>query len=123
MIRCCFDFLSDPAAVTLRCQDARDGLLDDLRREAAQDLAFARFGCLRSRAILARYKYTTRSSALAHPSTENHDTVEAHYASLERPHACYDGWVTLGQIVVDPETGEESEEFALYLCRECAERS
>jgi hypothetical protein len=41
----------------------------------------------------------------------------------ERPHACNDGWITLGQLVVDPETGEESEEFALYLCRRCAERS
>ena len=38
----------------------------------------------------------------------------------ERPHACNDGWVTLGQIVVDPETGEETEEFALYLCRRCS---
>jgi hypothetical protein len=44
-------------------------------------------------------------------------------AQDEHPHACTDGWVTLGQIVVDPETGEESEEFALYLCRKCAERS
>ena len=42
---------------------------------------------------------------------------------LERPHACMDGWVSIGQIVVDPETGEETEEFALYLCRKCAERS
>jgi hypothetical protein len=39
----------------------------------------------------------------------------------ERPHACNDGWVTIGQIVVDPETGEETEEFALYLCRRCAD--
>ena len=38
----------------------------------------------------------------------------------ERPHACNGGWVTLGQIVVDPETGEEVEEFALYLCQRCA---
>ena len=37
-----------------------------------------------------------------------------------RPHACNDGWVTLGQIALDPETGEEVEEFALYLCRRCA---
>ena len=62
----------------------------------------------------------------AHPSTQDHDdTVEAHYSSLERlrPHACNNGWVTLGQIVIDPETGEETEEFALYLCRRCAERS
>ena len=41
----------------------------------------------------------------------------------DSPHACNDGWVTLGQIVVDPETGEETEEYALYLCRKCAERS
>ncbi len=38
----------------------------------------------------------------------------------QRPHACNDGWVTIGQIVVDPETGEEIEEFALYLCCRCA---
>ncbi len=41
----------------------------------------------------------------------------------ECPCACSDGWVTLGQLVVDPETGEETEEYALYLCRRCAERS
>ena len=45
----------------------------------------------------------------AHPSTEEQD----------HPHACNDGWVTLGQLVVDPETGEETEEFALYLCSRC----
>ncbi len=68
---------------------------------------------------------TAESSAPhAHPSTEDHDdTVEAHYACLERPCACIDGWVTIGQTAVDPETGEEGEEFALYLCRKCAERS
>jgi hypothetical protein len=38
----------------------------------------------------------------------------------EHPHACNDGWVTLSQIVVDSETGEETEEHALYLCRRCA---
>jgi hypothetical protein len=41
----------------------------------------------------------------------------------ERPDACNNGWVSIGQIVVDPETGEETEEYALYLCRKCAERS
>ena len=68
---------------------------------------------------------TTESSApYAHPSTEDHDdTVEAHYAFSERPCACIDGWVTIGQIAVDPETGEETEEYAFYLCRKCAERS
>ena len=59
---------------------------------------------------------TAESSApSAHPSTEDHDHQD------ERPHVCNDGWVTLGQIVVDPETGEEREEFALYLCRRCAD--
>jgi hypothetical protein len=61
----------------------------------------------------------------AHPSEDHDDTIEAHYVSLERlrPHACNDGLVTIGQIVVDPETGEETEEYALYLCRKCAGRS
>jgi hypothetical protein len=60
------------------------------------------------------------SAPHAHPSTEEQDdTVEAHSACLERPHACNDGWVTISQIVVDPVTGEEVEEFALYLCRKC----
>jgi len=34
--------------------------------------------------------------------------------------ACNGGWITIGQLVADPETGEEVEEFALYLCRRCA---
>jgi hypothetical protein len=56
---------------------------------------------------------TTESSAPhAHPSTEaqNHPG---------EPHACNDGWVTIGQIALDPETSEEVEEYALYLCRRC----
>jgi hypothetical protein len=57
------------------------------------------------------------SSAPAHPSTEDHDdTVEAHYASLERPHACIDGWVFVGYI---DEYGEERE--ASYRCRRCSD--
>ena len=37
------------------------------------------------------------------------------------PHACNHGWITLGQIALDPETGEETEEYALYLCRRCSD--
>ena len=63
---------------------------------------------------------TTESSAPhAHPSTEDHDdTVEAHYACLERlrSHACIGGWVFVGYI---DEDGEERE--ASYLCRRCAD--
>jgi hypothetical protein len=55
-----------------------------------------------------------QGTAISRDDHDHHD---------ERPHACNDGWITLGQLVVDPETGEESEEFALYLCRKCAERS
>jgi hypothetical protein len=50
-----------------------------------------------------------------HPSTEREPEDQDH------PHACNDGWVTLGQIVLDEETGEEVEEFAMYLCRRCAD--
>jgi hypothetical protein len=60
---------------------------------------------------------TQKSSAPhAHPSTEEHDdTLEAHYACLERPCACIDGWVFVGYI---DEDGEERE--ASYACRRCA---
>ena len=56
---------------------------------------------------------TPESSAPAHPITEEQDQ--------DHPHACNDGWVTIGQIALDPEAGEEVEEYALYLCRKCAE--
>jgi hypothetical protein len=58
---------------------------------------------------------TQKSSAPAQPSTKEHNHQD------ERPHARTGGGVTIGQVVVDPETGEETEEFALYLCRECSE--
>lgn len=45
-----------------------------------------------------------------------------HLGGQDRPHACHSGWVTIGQIVVDDETGEEVEEFALVVCMRCANR-
>jgi hypothetical protein len=57
----------------------------------------------------------------AHPSTEDHGQYHAHEHGTDHDHACNDGWVTIGQIALDPETGEEVEEFALYLCRRCAD--
>ena len=64
---------------------------------------------------------TTESSAPhAHPSTEDHDdTVEAHYACLERPCCCLEGWVFVGYVGCVHEHGEERE--AAYPCRRCAE--
>lgn len=51
----------------------------------------------------------------AQPSSQDHDdTVEAHYSGLERPCACYSGWVFIGYI---DEDGEERE--ASYRCRRC----
>ena len=65
---------------------------------------------------------TEESSApRAHPSTEDHDdTVEAHYASLERlrPCACIGGLVFVGYV---DEYGEEREDS--YACRRCADKS
>ena len=61
---------------------------------------------------------TAESSAPhAHPSTEEHDdTVEAHYACLERPCAlALEGRVFVGYM---DEYGEERE--ASYRCRRCA---
>jgi hypothetical protein len=58
----------------------------------------------------------------AHPSDEDHDdTVEAHYASLERePEAClcYDGWHFLGHVVELPD-GDEEIEYIRVPCRRC----
>jgi hypothetical protein len=53
----------------------------------------------------------------AHPPAEDQDQHDQDQA----PHVCHSGWVTLGQIAIDSETGEETEEYALYLCRRCAE--
>jgi hypothetical protein len=61
----------------------------------------------------------TEKSSAAHapPSTDDHDdTVEAHYACLERPCACLEGWVFVGYI---DEHGEERE--ASYRCHRCAD--
>ena len=67
---------------------------------------------------------TRESSASARPSPEEpphdhqDDTLEAHYACLERlrPCACVDGWVFVGYI---DEHGDERE--ASYPCCRCAE--
>ena len=57
------------------------------------------------------------SAAHAHLSTDDYDdTVEAHYACLERPCACLEGLVFVGYI---DEDGEERE--ASYRCRRCGD--
>jgi hypothetical protein len=43
------------------------------------------------------------------------DTIEAHYASLERPHGCIEGVVYIGHMV-EGEDGEEVEVFEAVTC-------
>jgi hypothetical protein len=45
----------------------------------------------------------------------------AKHRSEASPHACNDGWVSMEVEVVDPETGEETVEEALYLCCRCTD--
>jgi hypothetical protein len=63
---------------------------------------------------------TRESSAPhAHPSIEEQDdTLEAHYACLERPHACCEGVVYIGHVV--DEDGEEVEVFEAVPCCRCS---
>jgi hypothetical protein len=71
-----------------------------------------------ARTTKGHFMATQKSSApSAHPPEDHDDTVEAHYACLERLCACLDGWVFVGYI---DESGEERE--ASYACRRCAEQ-
>ena len=55
------------------------------------------------------------ATELAHPTRthphDHDDTVEAHYACLERPCACIEGWVFVGYI---DEDGEEQQAVHVY---------
>jgi hypothetical protein len=53
-------------------------------------------------------------TARVHPLDQDDDTVETHYACLERMCACLEGWVFIGHV---DEDGEEKE--ASYRCRRC----
>jgi hypothetical protein len=66
---------------------------------------------------------TKESSAPhSHPSTDHHDSVEAHYACLERPHACIDGLVFLGRVVEsEHDLDGEVVEYERVPCRRCAD--
>ena len=69
---------------------------------------------------------TTKSSAPhAHsPSEDDDDTVEAHYACLERSHVCIDGWVFLGRVVEsEHDLDGEVVEYERVPCRRCAEET
>jgi hypothetical protein len=58
-------------------------------------------------------------AAAAH---DHDDTVEAHYASLERMSACLDGWVFLGRVVEsEHDLDGEVVEYERVPCRCCAD--
>ena len=54
-----------------------------------------------------------------HPETRSGDPFVALAEETQAPHACANGWVTIGHIAIDPESGEEVEEYAQYLCKRC----
>jgi hypothetical protein len=62
------------------------------------------------------------SAPHAHPSTEDYDdTLEAHYACLERPCTCDRGWVFLGHVVESEHYLDgEVVEYERVPCRRCA---
>ena len=63
------------------------------------------------------------SAPHAHPPTEDQDdTVEAHYACLERPCACMNGTVFIGHLVVG-EDGEEVEVIEAVPCCRCSNQA
>jgi len=58
------------------------------------------------------------------PHDDHDDTVEAHYSGLERleaPHACIDGTVYIGFMIMNPETGDDLEVIEAAPCRRCAD--
>jgi hypothetical protein len=51
----------------------------------------------------------------------NSTAPEPHPSTDETPHVCQNGWVSMEVEILDPDTGEEILEEALYLCRRCSE--
>ena len=58
--------------------------------------------------------------AFAHPEVQAGDPF-AHVGGRKGCPACYDGVVYLGELVEDPETGEEVEVLEAVRCRRCSE--
>ena len=61
---------------------------------------------------------------------DHDDTIDMHHSGLERlelleilkaPHGCMGGYVYIGHMAVDPETGEEVEVIESVPCRRCAD--
>jgi hypothetical protein len=69
----------------------------------------AEFAAPGTRTTKGYFMATQKSSAPAHPSTE------------ETPHACLEGVVYIGHLVEDLETGEEVEVIEAVPCRRCAD--
>jgi hypothetical protein len=65
---------------------------------------------------------SVRHPKMQKPAEDHDDTVEAHYASLERPGACLEGWVFVGRVV---ESGHDFDGEVVFYervpCRRCAD--
>jgi hypothetical protein len=72
----------------------------------------------RERSCCGRSKDTPAGDGFYAAGKHRDDTLEAHYSSLERPHACYDGWVFLG-FEGEDENGEPGEVIERVPCRRC----
>ena len=59
-------------------------------------------------------KPETRAGFESFEPFENHPSV---------PHGCWDGWVFIGHMLPDEETGEEVEQFHAERCRRCTEET
>jgi hypothetical protein len=91
----------------------------------AVDIEIAAHGLASLAALLRRYSSMSSKESLAHdahPSEDHDDTVEAHYACMERPHACMDGWMFLGRVVEsEHDLDGEVVEYERVSCRRCAD--
>jgi len=47
----------------------------------------------------------------------------SHHDDQDHPHACLNGYIYLGYIALDEETGEEVERVEALPCRRCAEEA
>jgi hypothetical protein len=91
----------------------------------ALDIEIAAHGLASPAALLRRLGSMSSKRSLAHdahPPEDHDDTVEAHYACLERPCACIDGWVFLGRVVEsEHDLDGEVVEYERVPCRCCAD--
>jgi hypothetical protein len=53
---------------------------------------------------------------IAHPAPPTNE-------DQDHPHACLNGYVYIGSMITDPETGDDVEAYEAVPCRRCAEEA